>query len=61
MDEINAAYRNGAITEGERYNKVIDTWTHATTEVEQVTFDGLSQRPRRLQPDLHDGRLRLAR
>jgi DNA-directed RNA polymerase beta' subunit len=36
-------YRNGVITEGERYNKVIDTWTHATTEVEQLTFDGLSR------------------
>ena len=34
---------SGVITEGERYNKVIDTWTHATTEVEEVTFDGLSQ------------------
>ena len=54
-------YRSGVITDGERYNKVIDTWTHATTEVEEVTFDGLSQGPRRLQPDLHDGRLGLAR
>ena len=43
VDRINAAYRNGAITEGERYNKVIDTWTHATTDVEQVTFEGLSR------------------
>jgi DNA-directed RNA polymerase subunit beta' len=41
VERINVAYRNGAITEGERYNKVIDTWTHATTEVEQLTFDGL--------------------
>jgi DNA-directed RNA polymerase subunit beta' len=40
---INSAYRSGAITEGERYNKVIDTWTHATTGVEQVTFEGLSR------------------
>jgi DNA-directed RNA polymerase subunit beta' len=39
---INAQYRNGVITEGERYNKVIDTWTHATTDVEEVTFEGLS-------------------
>src|SRR5258706_1225769 len=31
VDRINGAYRSGAITEGERYNKVIDTWTHATT------------------------------
>src|ERR1043166_6405914 len=41
VDRINGAYRAGAITEGERYNKVIDTWTHATTAVEQVTFEGL--------------------
>ena len=31
------------ISNGERYNKVIDTWTHATTEVEQVTFEDLSK------------------
>ncbi len=43
VNDINAAYRNGAITDGERYNKVIDEWTHATTEVEKVTFEGLSR------------------
>jgi DNA-directed RNA polymerase subunit beta' len=43
VERINGNYRNGVITEGERYSKVIDTWTHATTEVEQVTFEGLSQ------------------
>ena len=43
VDQINANYRNGVITEGERYNRVINTWTHATTEVEQVTFEGLSK------------------
>src|SRR2546426_4904203 len=42
VDQINANYRAGVITEGERYNRVINTWTHATTDVEQVTFDGLS-------------------
>ena len=31
--QINGNYRNGVITEGERYNKVIDTWTRTTTEV----------------------------
>src|SRR5690349_8794056 len=41
--QINANYRNGVITEGERYNKVIDTWQHVMTEVEQVTFEGLSR------------------
>jgi len=42
VDQINLNYRRGVITEGERYNKVIDTWTHATTDVEEVTFEGLS-------------------
>jgi DNA-directed RNA polymerase subunit beta' len=43
VDQINGQYRSGVITEGERYNRVINAWTHATTEVEQVTFDGLAQ------------------
>jgi len=42
VDQINGNYRNGVITESERYNKVINTWTLTTTEVEQVTFEGLS-------------------
>src|SRR5258706_264182 len=42
VDQINLNYRRGVITEGERYNKVIDTWTHATTDPEEVTFEGLS-------------------
>src|SRR4030095_9442732 len=42
VEQINNNYRRGVITEGERYNKVIDTWTHATTDVEEVTFEGLS-------------------
>jgi len=43
VDGITEAYKNGAITDAERYNKVIDEWTHATTEVEKVTFEGLSK------------------
>jgi len=42
VGQINSNYRNGVITESERYNKVINTWTLTTTEVEQVTFEGLS-------------------
>src|SRR5438093_1272813 len=48
--QINTNYRNGVITEGERYNKVIDAWQHAMTEVEQVTFDGLSQEQEGFNP-----------
>ena len=43
VGQINANYRAGVITEGERYNKVIDSWQHAMTEVEQITFEGLSR------------------
>jgi len=43
VDAINGNHSRGVITEGERYNRVINTWTHATTEVEQVTFDGLAK------------------
>ncbi|MFH1279295.1 MAG: DNA-directed RNA polymerase subunit beta' [Candidatus Eisenbacteria bacterium] len=31
-------YKSGAITNGERYNKVIDTWTHCTNEVADNMF-----------------------
>ncbi|HJU66347.1 MAG TPA: DNA-directed RNA polymerase subunit beta', partial [Gemmatimonadaceae bacterium] len=33
VDQINLNYRRGVITEGERYNKVIDTWTHANNDI----------------------------
>jgi len=43
VKQINKNYQNGVITEGERYNKVIDTWQHAMTEVDQITFEGLAK------------------
>ncbi len=42
-DSIRAAYRSGVITEGERYNRIIDTWTRVTSEVEDATFAGLAK------------------
>ncbi|HEV8480090.1 MAG TPA: DNA-directed RNA polymerase subunit beta' [Candidatus Eisenbacteria bacterium] len=48
--QIARHYRAGAITEGERYNKVIDAWTHATTEVEQVTFEDLAKEKNGFNP-----------
>jgi len=33
------AYHTGQITFGERYNKVIDTWTHANNDVAQAMVD----------------------
>jgi len=42
--EINAItrmHKNGAITNGERYNKVIDTWTRTTSEVTDAMIENL--------------------
>jgi DNA-directed RNA polymerase subunit beta' len=35
---VEKQYRSGAITDGERYNKVIDIWTQATDEISGVMF-----------------------
>jgi len=34
-------YEEGDITDGERYNKIIDTWTRATNEVGELMMEGL--------------------
>ena len=36
--EVDAQYRKGVITDGERYNKIIDIWTHATEEISNAMF-----------------------
>jgi len=38
VDQIYQQYKSGHITNGERYNKVIDTWTRATNEVADHMF-----------------------
>ncbi len=38
IDKVEKQYRNGIITDGERYNKVIDIWTHAGEEISNVMF-----------------------
>ena len=38
IKEVEAQYRRGVITDGERYNKIIDIWTHATEEISNVMF-----------------------
>ena len=39
--QINRQHRDMAITENERYNKVIGTWTRVRNEIEEVTISGL--------------------
>ena len=38
LAEVGAQYRKGIITDGERYNKIIDIWTHATDEIAGQMF-----------------------
>jgi DNA-directed RNA polymerase subunit beta' len=43
VGEVDQQYRQGVITEGERYNKVVDIWTHATDEISNVMYKGLEE------------------
>ena len=35
---VEKQYRSGAITDGERYNKIVDIWTQATDEISSVMY-----------------------
>jgi DNA-directed RNA polymerase subunit beta' len=39
--KVEDQYRKGIITDRERYNKVIDIWTHATDRVSDLLFKGM--------------------
>lgn len=41
IDEVEAQYKKGIITEGERYNKIIDVWTGTTDEIAKAVFEEL--------------------
>ena len=41
IDEVEGQYNKGIITEGERYNKIIDIWTGTTDEIAKAVFDEL--------------------
>jgi DNA-directed RNA polymerase subunit beta' len=41
IDEIEFAYVNGVISSGERYNKIIDTWSTATNRVADKLYQDL--------------------
>jgi DNA-directed RNA polymerase subunit beta' len=38
IKEVEKQYRKGVITPGERYNKIIDIWTHCTDQIANVMF-----------------------
>ncbi len=41
VNEIQRQYSSGLVTDGERYNKVVDIWSHANDQVAKVMMDGL--------------------
>ncbi len=42
VEEIKSNYEKGILTEGEKYNQVIDIWTYTTNKVAKTMFDRLS-------------------
>ncbi len=48
---VEKQYRSGAITDGERYNKIVDIWTQATDEISSVMFRTLEHNKAR--PELN--------
>lgn len=41
VKEIQQQYASGLVTDGERYNKVVDIWSHANDQVAKVMMEGL--------------------
>jgi DNA-directed RNA polymerase subunit beta' len=43
VSEIQNQYSSGLVTDGERYNKVVDIWSHANDQVAKVMMEGLGK------------------
>ena len=43
IDVIEAAYQNGVISSGERYNKIIDVWTTATNRIADHLYQDMQE------------------
>jgi DNA-directed RNA polymerase subunit beta' len=39
--EVDRQYQHGVITDGERYNKIVDIWTHATDEISNAMYSAI--------------------
>jgi len=39
--DVRRQYKSGSITEGERYNKIIDIWTHTTDNISKAMYNAL--------------------
>ena len=45
MQEIEVQYTSGLVTQGERYNKVVDIWGRAGDQVAKAMMDQLGVEP----------------
>jgi DNA-directed RNA polymerase subunit beta' len=43
IGDVEKQHRKGVITSGERYNKIVDIWTHCTDQIASVMFRTLEQ------------------
>jgi len=43
VKEVERQYQQGIITEGERYNKIVDVWTQATEKISDVMYRALEE------------------
>jgi DNA-directed RNA polymerase subunit beta' len=43
VNEIQRQYSSGLVTDGERYNKVVDIWSHANDQVAKVMMEALGE------------------
>ena len=62
--KVEQQYLEGAITNGERYNKIIAVWSEVTEKIADEMFGEMGEMDRtgpQLQPGVHHGRLRRAR
>ena len=50
VDEIQDKFKRHVLTDGERYNKVIDIWTHATNNVAASMMDGMESNDQGFNP-----------
>ncbi len=53
VDRIEKNYNDGVLTEGERYNQIIDAWTHARVAVTNAMMQGLKNDTRGGRPYLN--------
>ena len=51
IEAVEREYRKGVITQGERYNKIIDEWTGATDQIQHATFQGLESNAGKAEPN----------